>query len=160
MNSYTNGLLDYFDINSYKELDKLKDTSKYLIPKNSPIPKGKRVRATRVVENPAEISSYKDFQAMYKSYKPGSVTKAKLGKRSQTDDEGYYTGEQFSGTARNLVDFMKKYHVDSSTAGLVYIIVDNNGSDNCVIAFDPTGTIQKVPTIRVNNKTIYVGGVN
>ena len=160
MNSYTNGLLDYFNINSYKELDKLKDTSKYLIPKNSPIPKGKRVRATRVVENPAEISSYKDFQAMYKSYKPGSVTRAKLGKRSQTDDEGYYTGEQFSGTARNLVDFMKKYHVDSSTAGLVYIIVDNNGSDNCVIAFDPTGTIQKVPTIRVNNKTIYVGGVN
>lgn len=160
MNSYTNGLLDYFDINSYKELDKLKDTAKYLIPKNSPIPKGKRVRATRVVENPAEISSYKDFQAMYKSYKPGSVTRAKLGKRSQTDDEGYYTGEQFSGTARNLVDFMKKYHVDSSTAGLVYIIIDNNGSDNCIIAFDPTGTIQKVPTIRVNNKTIYVGGVN
>lgn len=160
LNSYTNGLLDYFNIDSYKELPKLRNTSKYLIPKNSPIPEGKKVRATRVVENPSEIKSYKDFQNMYKSYKPGSVTTAKLGRRSQTDDRGYYTGEQFSGTARNLVDFMKKYHVDSSTAGLVYIIVDNNGRDNCVIAFDPTGTIQKVPTIRVNNKTIYVGGVN
>lgn len=160
LNSYTNGLLDYFNIDSYKELPKLRNTSKYLIPKNSPIPEGKKVRATRVVENPSEIKTYQDFQAMYKSYKPGSVTRASLGKHSQTDDKGYYTGEQFSGTARNLVDFMKKYHVDSSSAGLVYIIIDNNGNNNCIIAFDPTGTIQKVPTIRVNNKTIFVGGVN
>lgn len=160
LNTYTNGLLDYFDIRSYKELDKLKDTSKYLIPKNTPLPENKRVRATRVVENPAEIKTYNDFVALYKTYKPGSVTEAKIGKSTQTDEKGYYIGEQFSGTAKNLVNFMKKYHVDATTPGLVYIVIDNNGSDNCVIAFDPTGTLQKVPTIRVNNETIFVGGVN
>lgn len=160
MDNYTNGLLSYFNVRSFKDLDRVRNVSDYLVPKDSHgNPQVVKVRATRVVENPKEIQSYEDFKRMYSGYKPGSITRAKLGKKTQSQD-GYYTGEKFRGTAHNMVQFMQKYHIDSTSPGLVYIIIDNNGTENCVIAFDPTGQIQQVPTVQMNNKTIYVGGVH
>ena len=160
LDGYTNGLISYFDIKQYDDLQKLRNIPKYLVSKDAKTGQfGKKIPATRVVENPDEIKTYQDFEKMYAGYTPGSVTKAKLGKKEQAND-GYYTGENFHGTATNLTDFMKKYHIDASMPGLVYIIIDNNGSDNCIIAFDPTGDLQKVPTIQMDNKTICLGGVS
>ncbi|MDD5886358.1 MAG: hypothetical protein PUC71_02400 [Oscillospiraceae bacterium] len=161
LNHETNGLINYFDIDHYDELKRLKNITPYLVEKkNIGTKKDARVRATRVIENPSEIRNYRDFQKMYQTYKPGTDYKSRNGARSETDKDGYYIGERFSGKAKTLENLMKKYHIDATRSQLVYIILDSRGSDNCVIAFDPTGEIQSIPTVQINHQTIYLGGVS
>lgn len=191
-NNYTNGLIEYMDIDSYKKLNRLREIPDFLIDKNE-MKKTKKepVPETRVIENPVEIKSYDDFvnlyvQSMSEKTKDsvvvettGSQTKKKEAKKledledpiakkieekqdekKKAKDKVKESIEEKSKDPETLDDILKKYNVNPKKPGLVYIIIDKEDDENCLIAFDPTGTIQKVPTIRMDNQIIYVGGVN
>lgn len=137
--TYTNGLFTYFDINSYKDLKKLRNIPDYLVDKNST---DEEETETRVLENPDGITSYEDFMNMYDDY---------IAERDGTSKT------TTSGKTSTLKDILEVHNVDTTKSGLVYIILDS-GKNDCVIAFDPTGNMQSYPTIEVNNERIYVGG--
>lgn len=181
-NNYTNGLIEYMDIDSYKKLHKLRDIPAFLIDK-AEIDKAKKeeLKTNRVIENPEEIKSYNDFvdlyvQSMSQKTKDsvivestGSQTKQEEKKKLENledplskkiEENKEKKANAGKDNPETLDEILKKYNVNPKKPGLVYIVITNENDKDCLIAFDPTGTIKKVPTIRVDNQIIYVGGVD
>lgn len=148
----TNGLLTYFEVNSFNDLPKLLNISDSLISKEEPEPEPEPV-PTRIIVNPEEITSYEEFMKLYNdAYATKEVT-TEVATEVPTEEVTESVTQ-----AITLTDILKKYNVDPKDAALCYIIIENENS-SCIIAFEPTtGKISKVPSLQINDQVIYIGG--
>jgi len=156
---YTGGLFTYLEIDDFHDLTKLKDVAQYLVdkePEEEPEPE-----PTRVMENPDEITSYEQFLELYNAYvaERDSTAETEETTTAASTDDNEKTDTGTATKAQTLEDILKAHNIDPTESGLVYIIL-NEGNQDTIIAFDPTGDIQSVPTIQVSGEYIYVGGGN
>ena len=153
---YSGGLVSYFDIDSYRDLGKLRNISSYLKDKTpeEPVP-------TRVMENPEEITSYEQFLTLYKAYveQRDGTANAENAKADEAKPDESVPNNENGNTPQSavLADILKAHNIDPKKSGMVYIIL-NNGNNDTIIAFDPTGEMADVPTMQVSKDYIYVGG--
>ncbi len=153
---YSGGLVSYFDIDSYRDLGKLRNISDYLKEKTpeEPVP-------TRVMENPEEITSYEQFLTLYSAFaaQRDGTAKADEAKPEEAKTDEAVPNNENGNTPQAAVlgDILKAHNIDPKKPGMVYIIL-NNGNNDSIIAFDPTGEMADVPTMQVSKDYIYVGG--
>ena len=158
---FSGGLVSYFDIDSYRDLGKLRNISDYLKEKTpeEPVP-------TRVMENPEEITSYEQFLTLYSAFaaqRDGTAkadeAKADEAKPEEANPDEAVPNNENGNTPQAAVlgDILKAHNIDPKKPGMVYIIL-NNGNNDSIIAFDPTGEMADVPTMQVSKDYIYVGG--
>ena len=165
LDKYTNGLLTYYDIDTYRELFVLRNIPKDLVDKNAETeePEAEEVEIpdTRVIENPEEIKSYEEFLSLYDAAynkaaneQPADVQTPE--EQPQADDAQPGQAANETAKAPSLSDILTAHNVDITKPGPVYIIIYNENS-NCIIAFDPTEKFETIPSIRVDDEIIYIG---
>ena len=155
LDNQTGGLLTYMNVDSYQDLTKIRDVHKYLIDKDA---ENVEVPPTRVIENPEGINSYEDFMALYDVYTGKEAAPEADTSASDSENADSANADQTeTSKPKTLKDILAENDIDTTKSGLVYIVLDN-GNNDCVICFDPSGKIQNVPTIQMNSEVIYVGG--
>lgn len=154
----TNGLISYFEIDSYKELPRLLETAKHLKTPEEENPTEPEVPKTCYVYNPDGIDSYGTFMNLWNAkFHKEKVTEPVTQTATAT------VGKKESETAvsteptRDLFTILEENNVDTKESKIIYIIIDND-KESCVIAFDPTGKLQSFPKVEINNENIFIGG--
>ncbi len=154
----TNGLISYFEIDSYKELPKLLETTKHLKTPEEENPTVPEVPKTCYVYNPDGIDSYGTFMNLWNAkFHKEKVTEP------ATQTGAAAVGKNESETAvsteptKDLFAILEENNVDTKESKIIYIIIDND-KESCVIAFDPTGKLQSFPKVEINNENIFIGG--
>lgn len=149
MDNKTNGLISYFEIDSYKELPKLLDTSKHLKTPEEENPTEPEVPKTCYVYNPDGIDSYDTFMELWNA----KFHKETAAEPTTTEP---LTAESAAQT-KDLFTILEENNVDTKESKMIYIIIDND-KESCVIAFDPTGKLQSFPEVKINNENVFIGG--
>ncbi len=148
MDNKTNGLISYFEIDSYKDLPKLLETSKHLKTPEEENPTEPEVPKTCYVYNPDGIDSYDTFMELWN---------AKFHKETETTANTSTNDTTAVAEKKDLFKILEENNVDTKESGMIYIIIDND-KESCVIAFDPTGKLQSFPEIKINNENVFIGG--
>lgn len=149
MDTKTNGLISYFEIDSYKELSKLLETSKHLKTPEEENPTEPEVPKTCYVYNPDGIDSYDTFMELWN---------AKFHKETVTDPTTIESSTSEPAVqTKDLFTMLEENNVDTKESKMIYIIIDND-EESCVIAFDPTGKLQSFPEVKINNENVFIGG--
>lgn len=159
MDNKTNGLISYFEIDSYKELPKLLDTSKHLKTPEEENPTEPEVPKTCYVYNPDGIDSYDTFMELWNAkFHKETVTEPTTTEPSTTEPATTKpsTAESAAQT-KDLFTILEENNVDTKESKMIYIIIDND-KESCVIAFDPTGKLQSFPEVKINNENVFIGG--
>lgn len=159
MDTKTNGLISYFEIDSYKELPKLLETSKHLKTPEEENPTEPEVPKTCYVYNPDGIDSYDTFMELWNAkFHKETVTEPTTTEPATTEPAttGPSTTEPAAQT-KDLFTILEENNVDTKESKMIYIII-NNDKESCVIAFDPTGKLQSFPEVKINNENVFIGG--
>lgn len=154
----TNGLISYFEIDSYKELPRLLETAKHLKTPEEENPTEPEVPKTCYVYNPDGIDSYGTFMNLWNAkFHKEKVTEPVTQTATATVGKNESETAVSTEPTRDLFTILEENNVDTKESKIIYIIIDND-KESCVIAFDPTGKLQSFPKVEINNENIFIGG--
>ena len=154
----TNGLISYFEIDSYKELPRLLETAKHLKTPEEENPTEPEVPKTCYVYNPDGIDSYGTFMNLWNAkFHKEKVTEPVTQTATATVEKKESETAVSTEPTRDLFTILEENNVDTKESKIIYIIIDND-KESCVIAFDPTGKLQSFPKVEINNENIFIGG--
>lgn len=156
-NTKTNGVLEYMEIDEYKELPKLLGISKYLVEKEAPAPESDEeepevvIPKTSYICNPEGIASSDEF---FKLFNEQFAEEAKDAEKAEKTVE-----EAATEKPATLFEILAENNVDVENSERIYVIFDND-KENCVIAFSKDGLfeIDSYPSITAGKDYIMVGG--